>query len=62
MANIRIELTVPEESLVLDVTAFMAAFKFLAKSFWPGVRVKASLPCPKRHASHPARQSSYLTH
>jgi hypothetical protein len=62
MANLRIELTIPEESLVLDVSAFMAAIKFLAKSFWPGVRVKASLPCPKHHDPHSIRRDSILAH
>jgi hypothetical protein len=60
MANLRIELTVPEESLVLDVTAFMAAIKFLAKSFWPGVKVKASLPCTRHHAPDPIKRDSLL--
>jgi hypothetical protein len=45
--SLNLNLSIPESSTVMDVTALLAAFRFVLKGFFPDARLTSDLPLPK---------------
>ena len=59
--RLNLEVSLPDDARVLDVTALLAAWKFVLRGFFPQASVKTGLPLPERTTktettSHPTFQ------
>lgn len=58
--NISLQLTLPDDTLALDVVYFLGQVRLLAKKVWPGADLRArpvEIPC-KSSSSRPMKQAS----
>ena len=49
--KLNLELSVPDTSSVMDVTALLAAFRFVLRGFFPEAKLSSELPIPKARKS-----------
>ena len=56
--RLNLEVNLPDDARVLDVTALLAAWKFVLRGFFPQASVTTALPLPARE---PQPTISHLT-
>jgi len=46
--KLSLQLNIPDDALVLDVTALMAAWRYVLRGFFPGATMTTEMPCPPK--------------